>query len=797
MLRQEALLLPLLFGLIAAPNFAAGTPEINPDILHAFWSSSWIAPPRAPLREYGVYHFRKSFELDAKPDSFVIHVSADNRYRLFVNGSPVSIGPARGDLMHWRFETVDIAPQLVAGRNVLAAVVWNFGEHSPFAQISDRTGFIVQGDTESQHVVDTDESWRVLTDEAYAPIPPSLPHTFIVVGPGDRVDGSRYPWGWEEPDFDDSNWETPRILSAGSPRGFSTDIHWMLVPRQIPPLEDTPLRLQHMVRTGGLEADDRFVRGETVLTVPASSHVSLLFDQTYLTTAYPELRVEGGAGSSVALTYAEALVDDQGNKGNRNETGGRHIVGLEDRFFPDGGRDRLFRPLWFRTYRYIQMDIRTAGKPLRLLDFQGRFTAYPFQQEGRFRSSDDGLSKIWQVGWRTARLCAGETYFDCPYYEQLQYVGDTRIQALISLYVAGDDRLMRKAIRLFDGSRLPGGLTQSRYPSAVPQIIPPYSLFWVSMIHDYWMHRNDRTFVASFLPGIESVLHWYETHVADTGMLGPVPGWNFVDWTDEWPWQSQDRIGGVPEGVHTGTSSILTLHLAYTARQASDLFDSFGDRASASHYRQLARRLEQAVMDDCWDETRGLLADTSRKKVFSQHANIFGILCGLFSPTRSREVMTRVLEDRSLIQATFYFRFYLTRALVRTGFGDHYLPSLAPWRKMLDLGLTTFAEKPEPTRSDCHAWSASPNYELLSTVCGINPAEPGFASVQITPHLGSLGWAEGTVPHPRGRIHVMLKRQGKTGLAADIELPESLNGSLEWNGTTIALHGGKQHVEVP
>ncbi len=791
-------MIPALSLMLLLPGLiSAGTAQdVNPEILNRFWTASWIAPPHAPLREYGVYHFRKSFDLGRKPDSFVIHVSADNRYRLFVNGTPVSIGPARGDLMHWRFETVDIAPQLVPGRNVLAAVVWNFGEHIPFAQMTDRTAFIVQGDQSPQQIVNTDDSWRVLVDQAYAPLPPTLLHTFVVVGPGDQVRGDRYPWGWQDPEYDDSAWTAPRVLGIGTPRGLGTDLDRLLVPRRIPALEEKPLRLQHLVRADGLDADDRFVEGDATLTIPASSRVSLLLDQTYLTTAYPELRVAGGAGTRITLTYAEALVDEQGQKGNRNETAGRHIVGLKDQFFPDGGKDRLFRPLWFRTYRYVQLDIETAGEPLRLLDFQGRFTAYPFEQRGRFEGSDTTLSKIWQVGWRTARLCAGETYFDCPYYEQLQYVGDTRIQALISLYVAGDDRLMRKAIQLLDDSRLPSGLTQSRYPSAVAQIIPPYSLFWISMVHDYWMHRDDPPFVESFLPGIRDVLGWYESHVAPDAMLGPVPWWNFVDWTEEWPWRERDRIGGMPEGVHEGTSSILTLHLAYTALQASELFDAFGDRAAGAHYRRLAERLKQAVFGSCWDESRGLLADTSRKQVFSQHANIFGVLSDLFSPDQSRSVMKRVLEDPSLIQATFYFRFYLTRALVQTGMADDYIETLRPWRKMLDIGLTTFAEKPEPTRSDCHAWSASPNYELLATVCGINPAEPGFGAVRITPHLGPLQWAEGRVPHPSGPIDVSFKRRGPNGLTADIELPSPLDGFVEWNGTTIALHGGKQHIEI-
>jgi len=101
------------------------------------------------------------------------------------------------------------------------------------------------------------------------------------------------------------------------------------------------------------------------------------------------------------------------------------------------------------------MTIETAAEPLTVHDFYGNFTGYPFKERGSFACDDARLADIWTVGWRTARLCAYETYFDCPYYEQMQYVGDTRIQGLVSLYVAGDDRLLRNAISLYDLSRIP------------------------------------------------------------------------------------------------------------------------------------------------------------------------------------------------------------------------------------------------------------------------------------------------------------------------------------------------------
>src|ERR1700687_1123561 len=87
----------------------------NPTILQNQWKASWIAVPGESLNAYGVYLFRKTITLTTKPDSFIIHVSGDNRYKLFVNEKLVSLGPARGDLEHWNFETLDISPFLHAG----------------------------------------------------------------------------------------------------------------------------------------------------------------------------------------------------------------------------------------------------------------------------------------------------------------------------------------------------------------------------------------------------------------------------------------------------------------------------------------------------------------------------------------------------------------------------------------------------------------------------------------------------------------------------------------------------------
>ena len=765
---------------------------INKDLLNGGWNANWIGCPGVPAKAYGVYHFRKKLNLESVPSKFIVHVSADNRYQLFVNGTLVGRGPARSSRYNWNFGTYDIASFLKNGNNIIAALVWNMAEFAPVAQVSEQTGFLLQGDGKPEQVLNTDTSWKVLHDTAYNPCATNMGavlQTYMVVGPGDEVQAKNYPWGWQNLDYNDTGWQASKILyTPVVMAGFGSDNIWTLAPRTIPRMEEKMQRMNVVRRSEGIKVNAAFLNGSSPLKITAHSHQSILIDQTFETVGYPVLKVSGGKNSKVKITYAEALYDKDGHKGNRNEIEGKTIKGLFDIFYPDGENNRSFSPLWIRTWRYLQLDIETGDEALSIDDIYGISSGYPFVQKASFASNDSSLKDIWKVGWRTARLCAGETYFDCPYYEQLQYEGDTRIQSLISLYNTGDDRLMRKAINDFYISRVPEGLTQGRFPSSRLQVIPPFSLYWVSMLYDYWMHRQDDAFLKKYLDAANLVLKWYEQHIDPAyEMLGPMDWWNFVDWNDAF-------AGGTPDGANDGHSAVITLQYAYTLRQASQLFDYFGRKENSGHYLKLANVLAQNTMQHCFDKTKMEMANTPGKNTFSQHAGIMAILADAVPVNEQKQVLKNVLSDTSLSQATFYYRFYLTRAMVKAGMADSYYSQLKPWRDMLKNGLTTFAEKPDPTRSDCHAWSASPEYDFLATICGIMPDAPGFKKVKIEPSLGELTEVNASMPVPDGMITVMLKRKQKNGIEAEITLPENVNGRFIWRGKVTRLHAGKQKI---
>ena len=352
--------------------------------------------------------------------------------------------------------------------------------------------------------------------------------------------------------------------------------------------------------------------------------------------------------------------------------------------------------------------------------------------------------------------------------------------------------MTKNAISVLHDSQLPTGITQSRFPSNQPQIIPTFSLVWVTMVYDYWMLNDDSVFVKSMIPGMQETLNWFRNRIDSTGMLGPVEWWNFVDWVNSKGWEN-----GNPPAAHNGNSSILSLQYVYTLEKAADVFEAYKMYDIAAEYRNLADKIKNAVFEKCFDSNKGLIADSPEKNSFSQHANVLAILTNTFPETTDKaKIINTILNDKDLAQCTLYFKFYLFEALEKAGQADQFTAALTPWKEMLDAGLTTFAETPDPARSDCHAWSASPVYYFLSLVSGIKPASPGFKSVRIEPNLGSLKNIDATMPHKLGTIHVKIQKDNENHLSGEITLPIHLDGVFIWNGVQRQLNGGINKFEI-
>jgi alpha-L-rhamnosidase len=766
----------------------------------AYAKGEWVTHPDHVKLAPVVLHFRREVALSSLPKNFPIKVSADNRFVLYVNGKRVAKGPSRGDLAHWRYQTVDIRPYLKRGDNVIAAEVWNtvtdstdlLQRTSPFAQISATTGFWLEGANDAAQVIDSGPQWLVAEKAGHnftfplVALYQMLGDIWYAAGSGEVIDGATADWGWQGAQRSSAKWTAAvPALPNGAPS------RWTLVPDTLPPMLYTPVKAGKVVRSD-LPDGGRFPAQS--VTVPANSEVSLLIDQGVQLSAYPALTVSQGKGAKITVVYAEALYDDQKHKGDRNAIAGRRAIGLEDIFLPDGGMRRAFAPLWWRTWRYMDIRVKTGAEPLTLNGLSVRETGYPFEQKAYFKSSDAQLDKIWAIGWQTQKINAHENYMDSSYWEQLQYVGDTRVQAEIVDVVSGDPRLTRVAIDAFGDSQSADGMIQSAYPSSTDNVIPTFGLMWIGMMHDYWMRQPDVAVVERNLSKAQKVLDWYAPHVAANGLLSRNPGWNFVDWVGDPPMAREAFPSFDPV---SGTSCMTSLIYLGALREAADMEADFGQASAAAAHRAAADKMADAVRTHCWDAERGLFADDPSKTVFSQHTNALAVLYDVVPHEQMPAILNAITSGKGIdapdgiLTTSYYFAWYLGRAFVHAGMGDRYVDLLETWRDLDALNFTTWPEARGNTRSDSHAWSAHPTAGLITVVAGITPDAPGYAKVQIAPQPGGLQHFDTASMTPHGLVRVRYKAKG-AGVQFTITLPKGLDGSFVWQGKSYPLKSGKQ-----
>jgi alpha-L-rhamnosidase len=781
-------------------------------------------PDKATPSHYQVRYFRRTFELP--PDagaSLKVDLSADSRYLFFCNGSFVGRGPAKGDVTHHFYDSYDLTAQLRPGRNVLAALVLDMSRvahrpallGAPCSVMTYTGGFVLEGEVHNalgDLVVDlqTDATWKVAVDRG---------HRFQ--NEGTTFEGyhgyfehrisALIPPEWTGPDFDDRPWTPAHLLFKAERYENRRDPSspYGLMPRMIPMMEEgSAQQFPDAFLQGGAPVTEGWRalldQGKPVTVAPHKT-ITLVLDAGTLTTAFPQIAIEGGAGAKLRLTYAEALRLPWGTPGAvlfgrqqslvnlashfADESSGwtfdrrGKVTGWSDVWEPSGG-DEVFEPLHWRAFRYIGLEITTGNAALRVKSIAQRFTAYPYRIAATFKSSDRALDRIWEMGLHTMRLCSHETFEDCPHYEQMQYAGDTMITSKLAMFTTADGRLSRQALFQFDWSRLPDGLTQSRYPSRLLQVIPAWSIHWITSIKDYLYCTGDRATVRQLLPGMRAVLDWYRRHGDAEGLPAKLPYWNITDWCPWWP-------RGVVPGADDGATTIITAQYINALDEVFDMSRHLGLETEAMALRAEASDLRRAAHARFWSEEQGLYFDRAGGPELSQYGNAWAILAGLAGP-REREIMLRRFpHDPKLAPGSFFWWHAGFAALARCGRTDDMPKHLGPWHESVGYGLSTFVEENSYWRSLCHAWSAHPVLEFQQRILGVTPTEPGFARIHIAPNRCGLTHAAGTVCTPLGLVGVNWTLEHDR-FHLVITKPEGIHATITApNGVTRVFAGGR------
>lgn len=769
------------------------------------WPARWIGPEQYDPAKSVLLAFRRKVSL-AKKAKVRVHIAADQRYELYVDQQYVGRGAERSDLKNWVYESYEL--DLSAGEHLIVVRVWwvSATAPAPEAQQTHRPALLLFAEGEANELLSTGVAeWQYQSLPGYEFKDHDRLNSYFATGAQLVIDGGQLDLAAER--GEGNGWRTPAVVGTVSLAALRWEgaPWWILRPAWLPPMYETLVHVGSARSVSEISSDNTrdlrvteatniaeecrnwnaLLAGGGEVVIPAGTFRRIVIDLQNYYCAYPMLTC-CGEGASLRLQSAESLfeMDADGkltSKGNRDQIDGKVFRGIGISLT---ARAECFTYSThsFMAGRYLELVIRTADQPLRISSFNFLETHFPFKFSARFASSDAAHELIVPIALRTIEMCSHDTSMDCPYYERLNYVGDTRLQSLVAYTAAGEERLARKCIDLFDLSRQASGLTYSRYPTRTVQTIPTFSLWWCCMVYDYALWRNDPAYVSERMRGVRAVLEYWRSRREENGLLRSPAGWNFVDWVPAWR-------AGVPADGHIGFSGILNLQAIYTLRKVAELEDLQGEPSLAKRHRVFADELARQVEKQFFNAKKGLFADDLSQKIYSEHAQCLAVLAGVVRGPAARKLVARMLSTKGLAQTTIYFSHYLFETLGQVGEMDALLKRLETWSTLKPNGFRTTFEMPEPTRSDCHAWGAHPVYHFLATIAGIRPAGFGFDAANIRPQLGTLTQIKGRMPHRLGDIAFDISRED-LDLKGSITIPAGLEAALEIGGKRQKLHAG-------
>jgi hypothetical protein len=682
------------------------------------WPARWVLPPESASAPF-LALFRLEFSL-SREAHIRFHVSAHERYELFYQRDEelhlIGRGPTRAPAGFCHFESFEA--EFEAGEGVLLARVSQLGGSAPWAQTSGACGFLF--------AVQESELWdrfntgrarwttRVLEGVSWAS-PYLQTGSYMGGGALEEASGeSITPCLWHL-----GNWQ-PASLGAAGNNGFT-----LYLKSTVPLLRPSPLpALRHEVwrdveligaddgaqnapfqasESGGEHEWATFQNG-TPLEIPPHSRRRFWLRCGDYVCAFPTLRGHGGSGAKIRLAWAESLRGAQEQPVRRAPYEGVRFHGVWDQITLGDGVWK-WTPVWWRCGLFVRLDIETQEAPLVLEGLELWETRYPFETRVDFSAEAPELHAVFQKCLRSLQACAHESYVDCPYYEQLQYLGDTRVQMLCSYALFDDDRLARLALWSYSvAARNPSEWMPSSAPSSNGQRIGTFTLWWVEMLHDFLVWRGDLEFVREMLPTARNVVELWLRQKREQGLIELPPGWNYLDAVAD--------LHDLPRPFH----GAVQWHLAGVLRQWSALEAAVEENELAARADRLAREIAGAG-EHFWCEARSLFADNLEQTRFSEHTNVLALLSDSLSLERAERIAAALFDDESnrqdLASASIYFSHYVFEAAKRYGRKDWMRSRLTPWLELEEQGYRTTPEHWGPTRSECHAWGAHPLLHFL------------------------------------------------------------------------------------
>ena len=794
------------------------------------WRAQWIWGPGEAAPENTYLYFRKSFQKSSRVSQALCHISADTSYCLWVNGNLIGRGPLHGDPRWQSFDTYDVGDLITPGENVIGVIAYHYGtkekkEILTLALHPSQGGFFFQlemEDDSGEEMVVSDPSWAVSQPECWKPSPKYDDLSFAEI-----YDARGEPSPWLEKGYDDHLWGRPKPVRVKE----STATTGMVFPwvqmeaRDIPFLRETIIRPSSIHQLGeslelytssiyfvaarmaqeviepsiytGVQDPENLISGDGITTlIPFDPNTSyedfdgfynplIVLDMGELVNAHLEFEVEGNAGATIDIGYADVLIGGRVSPFYPQRFGdeeGAHAQA--DQYVLDGGRAKWQTFNW-RHFRYLQLTFRNLTEPLKIHDLKFIKIDYPTEDRGSFECDDSLLNWAWQAGAKTSKLCMTDRFMDAPNRERRQHITDVTTVLPVNFAAFGDLDIHHRYMRVAAQSQTEYGLILNANPGqgSEAMLLLDASFPFIERIWQNYEYYGNLDLLKELFPRLYAFIELLRRYSTDDGLLGEPPFMVFFDQADI------DR-----DGVNLALNAFYVRDLDLVARMAQVV----GREDVAESYRDEHEGLVPTLASKFWDDDRGVfvekIKDGFKSDHVSEHGNFLMIAFGYANDEQISRALNYLDEKESTLevgQVESLFFIWAGEALFGIGNTKRCLDMIRKrYGRMQRRGLATTGEMwslhgirserrwlSRSRRSASHSGATSPTYLLSRYVLGVTPKKPGFSRVEIAPQVGDLKWAKGVWPAPQGDI-VVDWRFEDSGFVLECVLPPEIEGEV-------------------
>jgi len=751
--------------------------------LHTPLTEQYIWSSQPGSTSEGIFNcLRKSFTVKKVPPVATLYAAGPSYIRVYINGQLLAAAERDAkDRLRPFLLAIDVSGQMRAGRNLIAVTV--------------------QGERLVLKIV---------------PAPPQVVKPALLVTDATWKCGNGSSKGWESPGFDDHAW--PQAISLGAIESSSEFFQayadagmyrWPGYDGISPFLAHAVLKAAEL--TYGFEGMGKFSNSSALMGYSSrevSQRPVTRFYSNPVTTGEKELpRSEEFAATLPAkklpLSEYPYLV-----LGFRRECTGRlRLISdspapmrLEVQYGesaeealsnPYLGASEIYVPPYGTVYgpksafQYALVRFLGGTSPLRFKAIDVDFIYYPVRQMGSFESSDPMLNKIWQTGAYTAHLCMQDSVWDGPKRDRTCLAGGLDISERVISDVFGDRFLIDKSLK-----ELIAG-TGTRVKNDVNGI-PGYSALWIMTEADYLRHSGDIEHLKSVQDSLRALMEYMATQIDDKGLFRNSNNRStFVDWS---PDLDQDS----PE-----SRRVTLMEFLRAFNDGAWLLEQAGDATAAQSFRRIADKLRADTLKNALDPARNIFGDRWQ-------TNAMAVYSGLADPAQHAAVWENILSRTYRFNVTPHFNYFAVSAMAEAGRREEAADWIVDyWGGMLRPETTTFWEGYDPRwpkehfhghlQTDhgegyfvslCHGWSSGPTAWLMEQVLGIQPADAGFAKVNIRPDLCGTKYARGAEPCPHGLLKVDYRHED-SDFQATLEIPEGVTAQV-----SLPVDQGVESVQV-